>query len=540
MKIAMAQINSTLGAFKENAQKIINESLEAHKKGCELVIFPECALFGYYPGDLLERDSIVKEQIKYIARIEKKIPKGLTVLYGAITENSKKFGKKYYNSAVLVKGGSKSKLFNKTLLPTYDIFDEGRHIEPGSMEKNFFKLKGKKFLVTICEDIWAWSEGHSGDRTPYSTNPLKALKAEKPDFVINLSASPYTRNKLKRRESVIKKTSDYFKVPVLYTNVVGAHDEIIFDGQSMIFSKGKVVARAAAFKEELYIFNCLERKNKITKENKPSQQLFDALVLGVKDYLGKTGLKKVHFGLSGGIDSAVVAFLAAEALGPENVTAIAMPGPYSSDLSFNAAKELAHNLGIQFLSAEILKPYESVIGVLDKSFGESDFGLMHENIQARMRGLYLMAFSNKHNSMLLNTSNKSEFACGYSTLYGDQCGGLSPMGDLLKREVYELAHYYNEIKPGCIPEKIITRAPSAELRPNQKDEDSLPEYDKLDNAVSKLVTESKAPRGEIEKWTLKALMRSEFKRWQAPPVLKVTSHAFGMGRRMPIAHKALY
>lgn len=536
----MAQINPTLGAFKENAQKIIDQSLVAYKKGCELVVFPECALFGYYPGDLLERDSIVKEQIKYIARIEKKIPKGLTILYGAITENKKKFGKKYFNSAILVKGGSRSKFFNKTLLPTYDIFDEGRHIEPGTMEKNFFKLKGKKFLVTICEDIWAWPEGHSGDRTPYSTNPLKALKKEKPDFVINLSASPYTRNKLKRRESVIKKTSDYFKAPLLYTNIIGAHDEVIFDGQSMIFSKGKVVSRADAFKEDLHVFDCTQRQNKIHKQDHKSQQLLDALVLGIKDYLFKTGLKKVHFGLSGGIDSAVVAFLAVEALGPENVTAIAMPGPYSSDLSFNMAKELADNLGIEFLSAKILKPYESVVGVLEESFGSSNFGLMHENIQARLRGLYLMAFSNKHNSMLLNTSNKSELACGYSTLYGDQCGGLSPMGDLLKREVYELANYYNKLNPGCIPQDIITRPPSAELAPNQKDEDSLPEYDKLDNAVSKLVTQSKAPRGDIEKWALKALMRSEFKRWQAPPVLKVTSHAFGMGRRMPIAHKAIY
>ena len=369
---------------------------------------------------------------------------------------------------------------------------------------------------------------------------MVGLKEKKPDFVINLSASPYTRNKLKRRETVVTEASNYFKVPVIYTNVVGAHDEVIFDGQSMIISKGKVIARAKSFKEELFIFNCRDKKHKIEKAQPKSHELFEALKLGIKDYLAKTGLEKVHFGLSGGIDSAVVAVLAAEAIGPENVAAIAMPGPYSSNLSFTAAEELAKNLGIKFLSAEILEPYDQTVKVLEESFGETEFGLMHENIQARLRGLYLMAYSNKHNSMLLNTSNKSEFACGYSTLYGDQCGGLSPMGDLLKKEVYELANYFEKIKPGVMPKDIITRAPSAELRPDQTDQDSLPEYDLLDSAVTKLVTQAKAPKGDIENWTLKVLMRSEFKRWQAPPILKVTSHAFGMGRRMPIAHKAIY
>lgn len=538
MRISIAQINPVLADFKYNREKILSDIQKASDEGCDLVVFPECTLFGYHPFDLLERSKIVEEQEKEFKNLLKKIPKGMGVIIGLITKNSNKKGRPYYNSAAFLVAGKKPQYFHKQLLPTGDVFDEARFIEAGDFSKNYFSWKGKKFFLTICEDIWAWPDPKGN--SPYRENPLAKVKRNKIDLVINLSASPYHVGKLKKRHHVTHQTAKYFKAPILYTNLVGAQDEIVFDGASFIMSpQGKVLGQCNQFSEDFRVFELDELKT-YPKAPKFSviEEIHRALVLGMKDFFEKTGIKKVHLGLSGGIDSAVVAALAVDALGAENVVGIALPTKFNAQESLDLAKKLAENLKIEFHEVEIQSMYESVSKALAAPFAMSEFSVVHENIQARIRGMTLMAYSNRYGSMLLTTSNKTEMACGYSTMYGDMCGGLAPIGDLTKGQVYDVARWYNK-KSEIIPEKIITRAPSAELRPNQKDQDSLPEYDVLDQAVVNLVADSKVAKTSTEKWLLPMLMRTEFKRWQAAPVLKVSEHAFGRGRRYPIAHRGL-
>jgi len=537
MRIAMAQINNTIGDFKSNSNKIIKQCIEASKFGADLIVFPECAIFGYTPADLLERSSIVKAQTKYINQLIKKIPPDLHVLFGAITDN-KKAGKRYNNSALLVKKNKIVKTFSKELLPNYDVFDEERHFESGQLVDNFITIKGKKFLVAICEDIWGWK-----DLNPFQHdhNPLLNIN-KKIDALLVLNASPYSLQKSCTRIEVAKKCAKQIKAPLIYVNMVGGQDELIFDGGSFAINKsGKLLSQSLYFQEDLKLINL--DKNKILKQNvtplEPYEELRQALVLGLKDFISKIGMKKAHFGLSGGIDSALVACLAVEALGPSNVTALALPGPYSSKLSFDLAKKLANNLSINFHKVDFNKTYKAMVSDYEKTFGKLKFGLIHENFQARIRGDILMGFSNANSSLLLNTSNKSELTVGYSTLYGDLCGGISPIGDLTKKQVFGLCEYYNK-NHELIPKKIITRPPTAELKPNQKDSDSLPAYDLLDKSVEKLVVHKKPATTTVDKRVLQMMMRSEFKRWQAPPILRVSTHAFGGGRRMPIAHKAIY
>lgn len=537
MRIAIAQINPTLADFQNNKEKILSYIYQAQQKKAELVVFPECALFGYHPFDLLERAKIVAKQEADFKDIAKKIPKGIAVIFGLITKNPNKKGRPYFNSAAFLVKDQKPKLFHKQLLPTGDVFDEARFIEPGDVSKNYFQWKGKKFFLTICEDIWAWpdSKGHSA----YVENPLAKVKKQKIDMVINLSASPYFIGKMKKREYVAGKTAAHFKAPILYANLVGAQDEIIFDGGSFVLDrKGKKILSCAQFEEDINVID-IETSEAWSKAAKvtATEELRRALVLGIRDFCHKTGLRKAHLGLSGGIDSAVAIALAVDALGPANVTAVGLPGPFNAAESLILAKTLAANLGVEFKTIEITPVYEEVVKSLEKGIGLTGFGLVHENLQARIRGLSLMALSNNNNSLLLTTSNKSEYAAGYSTLYGDMCGGLAPLGDLTKEQVYDLAKHYNE-QHELIPTQIITRAPSAELRPNQKDQDSLPPYDELDKSVKYLVENSGVAKTATDKWLLPVLMRTEFKRWQAPPILKVTQHSFGRGRRYPIAHKA--
>ncbi|MGZ3770303.1 MAG: NAD+ synthase [Bdellovibrio sp.] len=536
MRIALAQINPTLADFEFNKHKILDFIHQAHQRKCELVIFPECALFGYHPFDLLERKQLVAKQEAEFKDLIKKIPKGIGVVFGLITKNPKKQGRPYFNSAVFAAKGEKPRIFNKTLLPTGDVFDEARFIEVGDVTQNYFQWKGKKFFLTICEDIWAWPDkkGHS----PYKENPLLRAKKKKVDLVINLSASPYFPGKMKLREYFTTKTAVHFNAPVLYVNLVGAQDEIIFDGGSFVINKnGKKLLNCQRFTEDINVIDSdtLEVWNETTAITEV-EELHRALVLGIRDFCEKTGIEKTHLGLSGGIDSAVVAALAVDALGPSKVTAIGMPGPFSASESLSLAEQLAKNLSIDFKVIEIKEMYKGIIDSIEKGLGKIEFGLVHENIQARLRGLTLMAFANKENSMLLTTSNKSEYASGYSTLYGDMCGGLAPLGDLTKEQVYALAEYYNQ-QAEIIPRQIIERPPTAELRPNQKDQDTLPPYEELDKAVVNLVENSAEAKTKTEKWLLPVLMRNEFKRWQAPPILKVSKHSFGRGRRYPIAHK---
>ncbi len=543
-KIALAQVNPHLGAFAENAQRILEQVHRAQSQACDLVVFPEATLFGYHPMDLLERPGVVEAQMKELHRLEKRIPKNIGVFIGAIVPNSKKKGKAYFNAALFLQGGKKSKVFPKQLLPTYDIFDESRHIEPGLVKDNVFKFKGKKLLVTICEDIWAWSGPLSPASARYGENPLTQVKSKDVDLVINLSASPFTDEKLKMRQFVVKTTATHFKAPMVYVNMVGGQDEMIFDGGSYaVDSKGKILLQCQRFVEDFRILDLAEgqaQKGNLAHLPKPLvEQRRQAIVLGLRDFVHKTGFSKVHLGLSGGIDSAVVASLAVEALGPDNVVALTLPGPFTDPQGLQAAHQLAKNLKMACHEIPIEDTFQVKMTSLERAFGSIPFGLVQENLQARLRAVLLMAYSNHQGSLLLNTSNKSELAMGYSTLYGDLCGGLCPIGDLVKGEVLELAHYYNRDRE-VIPPFIIQRPPSAELAPGQKDEDSLPPYPQLDRAVEKLVEGYRSPKGALDQKVLRAMMASEFKRWQAPPILKLSGHSFGRGRRFPIAHKAIY
>jgi NAD+ synthase (glutamine-hydrolysing) len=538
MRIALAQINSVLGDFEANKNKILDYIAKAGQRRCDLVVFPEAALMGYHPVDLLERPSIVAEQEKVLAEIHKKIPKGMGVFIGAIVRNASKKGKGFWNAAVFLEKGKKPRVFAKQLLPTYDVFDESRHIEPGSVAENIFKFGGKRILVTICEDIWAWPLKHNPWYSTYGKNPLQKIKRGSVDLVVNLSASPFTQSKFANRRAVTKNTVAHFRTPMVYVNLVGAQDELIFDGGSFALDKkGKVIAQSVRFEEDLNVLDLDEMTGGTRELPSDNEELVrSALVLGIRDFLAKTGFKKVHLGLSGGIDSALVACLAADAVGPHHVTAVFLPGPYSSKESYEWSKELVDKLGIRLIQFSVESEYESVLGKLEKVLGHAEFGLTNENLQSRLRGLYLMAVSNRENSLLLGTTNKSEMAVGYGTLYGDLIGALMPIGDLLKTEVFKLARYYNS-ETEMIPEGIITRPPSAELRPNQKDSDSLPPYEELDPVLHRLVEGLNAPKSALEQRVLDLMMKSEFKRWQSPPILKVSDHAFGRGRRFPIAHR---
>lgn len=536
MRIAIAQINPTLGDFENNAKKIIDYTHQALSKKCDLVIFPECAIFGYHPFDMLERKKLVEQQSKWCEKIYKEIPKGIAIIFGLITSNKAKKGKPYYNSAVFYSKGKKPKYFHKQLLPTGDVFDEGRFIEAGDLNKNFFNHNGKKFYLTICEDIWGWPD--TKGNSPYKLNPLSKVAKKPVDLVINLSASPYHIGKMKKREHMTLQTAKHFKAPMVYVNLVGAQDEIIYDGASYVIDKkGTKKVTCRSFEEDLNVFdlNTLEPWAE-SKKRTTTEELHSALVLGIRDFCTKVGIQKVHLGLSGGIDSALVAALAVDALGPSSVTGIALPGPFNASESYDLAKKLAKNLGIDFLEIGIEKMFATVQAELNKALDIKQFGLVHENMQARIRGLTLMALSNARGSMLLTTGNKSEYATGYATLYGDMCGGLAPIGDLTKKQVVQLCEYYNS-QDEIIPTRIITRPPSAELRPDQKDQDSLPTYDLLDAAVVNLVEKNNEAKSQTEKWLLPMIMRTEFKRWQAPPILKISEHSFGRGRRYPIAHR---
>ena len=538
MRIAVAQMNATLGDISANKNKIIDFIQRAHKMKAELIVFPESALLGYHPFDLLEIKDLVDSLEKAEKEIHKSLPSNCSVIFGTITKTKKKLGRPYYNSAVLLSPKTKPKYFHKQLLPTGDVFDEARFIEKGDLSKNYFTLKGKKFFLTICEDIWAWPDKNKV--SAYGRNPLTEIKKNKIDLVVNLSASPWFVEKEKLRNDVTTKTAKNFKAPILYVNLVGAQDEIIFDGHSFIMTpQGKRIFECQKFVEDLNVFDLKTKESWSSSFTRDSEveQLRKALVLGIKDFVSKTGMSQVHLGLSGGIDSAVVACLAVDALGPANVQVIAMPGPFSSPISLQLAEQLAKNLSVRSHTLSIGSTYDVAADVLKKTFGVKDFGLVHENLQARLRAIYLMGFSNLNNSMLLTTGNKSEYATGYSTMYGDMAGGLAPLGDLTKANVYKLAKHYNA-QTEIIPQSIITREPSAELRPNQKDQDSLPPYDQLDEAVVNVVEKSKSPKNEVEKWLLQRLVKTEFKRWQSAPILKVTSHSFGRGRRWPLAHRA--
>ncbi len=544
MKIAIAQLNYHIGNFEGNVKKIIDKIHLARKEEVDIVCFGELAVCGYPPRDFLEFKDFIQlceraiEQIR-IASID------IAVVVGSPTVNPVPEGKDLYNSAYFIADQEIIHVQHKTLLPTYDIFDEYRYFEPATEHKTVV-YKNKRIALTICEDIW-----NIGNENPlYVTCPLDILIDQNPDFVINISASPFSYDQAEERLDVIRANALRYNIPMFYINHIGAQTEIIFDGGSVVMSaSGKIYEEMPYFKEHYRVFDLekvLIEDQSIEQPKDKILEIHDALVLGLHDYFDKLGFKKCIVGLSGGIDSAITTVLAAKSLGANNVRVFLMPSQYSSDHSIDDSLLLCKNLGVQYDIVPIEPLFKEYLATLKPIFGDFQYDVTEENLQARIRGMLLMAASNKFGNIVLNTSNKSEAAVGYGTLYGDMCGGLSVIGDVYKTEVYELARYINRNKI-VIPENIITKPPSAELRPNQKDSDSLPEYDILDDVLRLYIEERKGPEEIIKlgydptlvKRILRLVNINEFKRYQTAPALRVSSKAFGMGRRMPIVGKYL-
>lgn len=544
MRIAIAQMNVHIGNFSGNLAKMLHMIEHAKDQQADIVCFPELATCGYPPRDFLEFDDFIHQANDCIAQLAQ-AAQGIAIVVGSPTRNPNLEGKDLYNSAYFLANGQVQQVQHKALLPTYDVFDEYRYFEPAT-EFNIVEYQGKRIAVTICEDIW-----NVGNENPlYTICPMDELAKQHPDFMINVSASPFAYAHGDERIHVIRANVERYGVPMFYINHIGAQTELIFEGGSIVMSPdGKVFDEMPYFEEALQVYDLDKVMKGGHEKNRPKEKfplIHDALVMGVRDYFGKLGLKKAILGLSGGIDSAVTAVIAARALGADNVRVLLMPSQFSSDHSVNDARELAENLGIQYDIVPIEPMYAAYMNTLQPHFWGKPFNITEENLQARIRGMLLMAFSNKFGHILLNTSNKSEMAVGYGTLYGDMCGGLSVLGDVYKTEVFALARYIN--KDGIvIPENTISKPPSAELRPDQKDSDSLPEYDILDQVLFQYIEKSQGPKEIMAQGFEESLVRrvlrmvniNEFKRHQTAPVLRVSPKAFGMGRRMPIVGKYL-
>ncbi len=544
MKVAIAQLNFHIGDFDGNLKKMTKAVESAKKEKADLICFSELATCGYPARDFLDFDDFINLCEQSIEKLTA-LTTDIAIVVGSPTRNPVPEGKDLYNSAYFLANKKVKYIQHKALLPTYDVFDEYRYFEPA----NTFSLveyKDKKIALTVCEDIW-----NIGNKNPlYTVCPLDEVIDQKPDFVINVSASPFTYQKGQDRIEIVKENLKRYGVPMFYVNHVGAQTELIFDGGSLVGSpNGNIHAELPYFEESVQYFDLgdvIKNEKEEVQEKEKIALIHDALLLGIKDYFGKLGFKKTIFGLSGGIDSAVTAVLAARALGKDNVRCILMPSQYSSDHSVNDARQLAVNLGIQYDIMPIESIYKSYEEILSPHFFGTQANVTEENIQARIRGMLLMAISNKFGNIVLNTSNKSEMAVGYGTLYGDMCGGISVLGDVYKTDVFALAKYIN--KDGIvIPENSITKPPSAELRPDQKDSDSLPPYDILDDILYEYIENTKGPEEIIEMGYNAKLVRrilrmvniNEFKRYQTAPVLRVSRKAFGMGRRLPIVGKYL-
>lgn len=543
MKIALAQLNYHIGNFEANTKKIIDHIELARDKGADLVVFAELAICGYPPRDFLEFEEFIalcEEAAQEIARHCKEI----ACIVGLPIKNEILQGKDLYNAAYFIENGKVKAIARKALLPTYDVFDEYRYFEPATSFA-CIDFKGKKIALTICEDLW-----NINDNPLYVSNPMDELIKEEPDVMINIAASPFSYTHDDARIKVLADNAKKYHLPVFYVNQVGAQTEIIFDGGSLVFdADGEMKAEMKYFEEDLQVFDLSEIvnvRNKYPKADRSAdvEQIHDALILGIKDYFRKSGFSKAVLGLSGGIDSAVVCALACSALGAENVMAVLMPSKFSSDHSVQDAIDLVNNFGCMHEIIPIKDVAQAFDSILAPAFNGLPFNLTEENIQARTRGTIVMAMSNKFGYILLNTSNKSECAVGYGTLYGDMCGAIGVIGDVYKTQVFELAKYINKDRE-LIPINTIVKPPSAELRPDQKDSDSLPDYDVLDKILYHHIEEKQGSKYIINKGFDEALVQrvlklvniAEFKRYQTPPILRVSPKAFGMGRRMPIVGK---
>jgi len=550
MKIALAQINVHIGNFESNFNKIEQFIQDAKKLQADIILFPELSVCGYPPRDFLDFDDFVDKCYEVIDKI-KPLTQDIAVVVGSPSRNPKIEGKDLFNSAFFIFEGEIKHIVNKALLPTYDIFDEYRYFEPATEFQNI-TFKGRKIALTVCEDLW----NVGNDNPMYKACPMDVLIKDKvqPEVMLNISASPFDYDHAAGRITTLKANTAKYKIPVFYVNHCGAQTDLIFDGGSIVVNANSVVYdEMRYFEEQLSVYDLDEVIASAKTQNLDNVQpkikielIYRALVTGIKNYFEKLGFKKAILGLSGGVDSALTAVLAADALGAENVWGLLMPSQYSTGHSVTDALDLAKNIGIKHDTIAIKNMYDQVVNELTPLFDNKPFDVTEENIQARLRGMTLMAMCNKHGYILLNTTNKSEAAVGYGTLYGDLCGGLAVLADVYKTEVYELVAYINREKE-IIPQHIITKAPSAELRPGQKDQDTLPPYEILDKILYQYIELSQSPQDILAlgfdeftvRRTLKMVNNNEWKRFQFPPVLRVSPKAFGVGRRMPIEGKYL-
>ena len=544
MKIALGQINPIIGDFAGNAAKIIDYARRAKSQGAGLILFPELSVCGYPPRDLVERTSFVihnRETAEHIAAETQ----GIAVICGLVTPAHAETGKSVMNSAALLLDGRIKFVQSKMLLPTYDVFDEMRNFAPARSQV-LFPFCGKQMALTICED--AWNDKHFWNRQLYSVDPVESLVRAGGNFILNISASPFWVRKRELRRDMLATIAKNDRVPVVFVNQVGGNDSLVFDGSSMVFDReGKVIAQGESFEEDLILFDSDTLTGEMHEQIAGEEvSIYAALVLGTRDYIRKCGFQQVVVGLSGGIDSALTAVIAADAIGPENVIGVGMPGPYSSEGSISDARALAKNLGIRFEILRITDIFEDYKSTLRDVFKGHPEDVTEENIQSRIRGSLLMALSNKFCALVLSTGNKSELGVGYCTLYGDMAGGLAVINDVPKTLVYRLSHYVNSRNP-VIPKATLEKPPSAELRADQKDTDSLPAYEVLDAILEDYVEDSRSAEEiasshgfdlAIVRDVIRMVERNEYKRQQAAPGIKVSPKAFGYGRRFPIAAKA--
>lgn len=550
MKVVLAQLNYHIGNFSENITRVAYEIKKAEQHKADLIVFSELAVTGYPPQDLLEFSSFIEQSNKAIQQLAT-LSQHTGILIGAPTLNTSPTGKKLFNSAYFLYEGRVQEVFHKSLLPTYDIFDEYRYFEP-NREFRLLHFKGRKIAVTICEDLWfdQPAENAFSNSRLYTVNPLEELAALEPDLVINLAASPFSYLRQGVKTAIFTENARLFRLPILYVNQVGAQTELLFEGGSLVVNRhGKIVRSLELFREDSQLVDVDDLiRDRMPEESHRLWQrpelIYHALLMGIRDYFSKMNFEQAILGLSGGIDSAVTLALATEALGEANLLALLMPSKYSSDHSLNDAKQLAGNLGVSCRVIPIQKTFDAFLADLNPLFDGLPDDIAEENLQSRIRGTLLMAVSNKFGYILLNTSNKSEAAVGYGTLYGDMAGGLSVLGDVYKTDVYRLADYINR-EQEIIPRNILTKPPSAELKPDQQDTDSLPPYDDLDKILYAYIEQQKALPDILDEGVDKEMAtriinlvnQNEYKRYQTPPILRISSKAFGVGRRMPLVAK---